>query len=193
MLALVGGADWHEMRGVVECLLFKLDAHKTIHFTAAQRAGFTAGACAAVHWDGQPIGFAGLIDRAVADKLSLKQPPMAAELDLSRLLAGAAPVAKLIPLPQFPPARRDLSLVLDEAVPYEQIERTLRDAAPANLEEIEYLTTFRGKPLEAGKKSVSVTLVFRAQAGTLTGEQVESAVAVAFAAAAEKLGAVLRQ
>jgi phenylalanyl-tRNA synthetase beta chain len=193
MLALVGGADWHEMRGVVECLLNKLDAHKPIHFAAARRTGFAAGACAEVQWDGKPIGFAGLIDRAIAEKLSLKQPPMAAELDLFRLLAGAAPVAKLTPLPQFPPARRDLSLVLDEGVAYEQIERTLRDAAPANLEEIEYVTTFRGKPLEAGKKSVSVTLVFRAASGTLTGEQVESAVAVAFAAAAEKLGATLRQ
>jgi phenylalanyl-tRNA synthetase beta chain len=193
MLALVGGTDWHDMRGVIEGLLNKLDAHKAIGFTAASRSGFAQGACAEVHWDAKPIGFAGLIDRAVADKLSIKQAPMGAELDLSRLLGGAATVAKLTPLPQFPPARRDLSLVVDEGVAYDQIERTLREAKPANLDEIEYLTTFRGKPLEAGKKSISVTLVFRSATGTLNGEQVEAAVAVAFAAAAEKIGATLRQ
>jgi len=96
-------------------------------------------------------------------------------------------------LPQFPPARRDLSLVVDESTPYERIEQTLLQSKPAYLHEIEYVTTYRGKPLEAGKKSVTVTLVFRLESGTLTSEQVEASVATASAAAAKELGATLRQ
>jgi phenylalanyl-tRNA synthetase beta chain len=47
---------------------------------------------------------------------------------------------------------------------------------PPFLEKGQYVTTYRGKPLEKGTKSVTVTLVFRAPDRTLTGEEVESAV-----------------
>jgi phenylalanyl-tRNA synthetase beta chain len=192
-LALVGGEDWRAMRGVIETLLNKLDADKPMRFTPAVEAGFSSGACAAVEWNGRRIGFAGQIDRRIAEKLSLRQPPFACQLDLNDLISGAAGVKRLHPLPQFPAARRDLSLIVDDPVPYEKIERTLRESQPPNLVEIDYVTTFRGKPLEAGKKSVTVTLVFRSDSGTLTGEQVEASVSAAFAAAREKLAASLRQ
>jgi phenylalanyl-tRNA synthetase beta chain len=192
-VAWVGGKNWAEVRGVAEALLAKLDAAKTIQFIADERVGFERGACARVEWNGKPIGFAGQMARTVAEKLSLREPPYACELELPPLIAGAVSVARLKPLPQFPPARRDLSLVVDESTPYERIEQTLRNSRPPNLEEIEYVTTYRGKPLESGKKSVTVTLVFRLESGTLTSEQVEAAVATAFAAAAKELGAVLRQ
>jgi phenylalanyl-tRNA synthetase beta chain len=117
---------------------------------------------------------------------------MACELDLAEILAGAAPGGRPKPLAQFPAARRDLSLVVEDGLPYERIEQTLSGAGLENLEEIDYVTTFRGKALEAGKKSVSVALVFRSETGTLTGEQVEAAVVKAVAAAGEKIGATLR-
>jgi len=63
---------------------------------------------------------------------------------------------------------------------------------PADLEGVEYVTTYRGKPLEAGVKSVTVTLVFRSATTTLTSEAVESAVQKVIDAARDKLGATLR-
>jgi phenylalanyl-tRNA synthetase beta chain len=192
-LALVGGADWREMRGVIEILLTRLDADKPVRFVPGQEIGFSSGACAAVEWNGKRIGFAGKIDRTIAEKLSLRHTPFACQLDMAELIAGTIAVKRLRPLPQFPAARRDLSLIVDDALAYETIEQTLRKSSPPHLEEIDYVTTFRGKPLDAGKKSVTVTLVFRGESGTLTGEQVEASVATAFAAAKEKLGATLRQ
>jgi phenylalanyl-tRNA synthetase beta chain len=117
---------------------------------------------------------------------------MAAELDLAVLLDGARHVPQLRPLPRFPAVRRDLSLVLPEATRYEQVDATIHAVAPADLEAVEYVTTYRGKPLEAGTKSVTVALVFRSPTTTLTGEAVESAVAGVVDAARAQLGATLR-
>jgi phenylalanyl-tRNA synthetase beta chain len=192
-LALAGSSDWREIRGVIEALLSKLDPDKPLRFTPAEQIGFAPGTCAAIEWNARPVGFAGRIDRAIADKLSLRHAPFAAQLDLAALISGAVSVKRLHPLPQFPAARRDLSLVVDDATPFEKIEQTLRSARLENLEQIEYVTTFRGKPLESGKKSVTVTLVFRSASATLTGEQVEGAVASAFGSASTQLGATLRQ
>ncbi|HTX39620.1 MAG TPA: hypothetical protein VME43_31590, partial [Bryobacteraceae bacterium] len=192
-VAWAGAKNWADIRGVAEVLLARLDAAKSAQFIADERVGFERGACARVQWHGKPIGFAGQIARTVSEKLSLREPPYAGELDLAALIAGTVQVARLKPLPQFPPARRDLSLVVDESTPYERIEQTLRNSRPPHLEEIEYVTTYRGKPLEAGKKSVTVTLVFRLDSGTLTSEQVEASVAMAVAAAVKELGATMRQ
>ena len=75
---------------------------------------------------------------------------------------------------------------------YEQIESLIRELKPEFMEDLEYMTTYRGKPLDKGQKSVTVTFVFRSPTGTLTGEQVESAVQRVVEAAKSKLGATLR-
>src|SRR5207249_3235577 len=151
-VALVGGADYRDTRGVVETLLNELDADRPIRITPTSHPGFAGGACGQIEWGSETIGHIGKIDRAVADQLSLRELPMAAELDLVPLLAGAQHVPQLHPLPKYPAVRRDLSLILPESTRYEQLESTVRGANPADLEAIEYVTTYRGKPLDAGQK-----------------------------------------
>jgi len=191
-LALVGGTDYRATRGTVEALLARLDADRPITVAPTARPGFAAGGCGEVRWGGVSVGFVGRVDRAVAGQLDLRDVPMAAELDLAVLLDGARHVPQLRPLPRFPSIRRDLSLVLPEATRYEQVDATIHGVAPADLEAVEYVTTYRGKPLEAGTKSVTVALVFRSPTTTLTGEAVESAVAGVVDAAKAQLGATLR-
>ena len=99
---------------------------------------------------------------------------------------------QLKPLPRFPAIRRDLSLILGEATRYEQVESLIRKVSPQNLEDVEYVTTYRGKPLEKGQKSVTTTLIFRSPTATLTSEQVEPAVQSVIDAAKKELGATLR-
>jgi phenylalanyl-tRNA synthetase beta chain len=60
------------------------------------------------------------------------------------------------------------------------------------MEEVRFVTTYRGKPLEKGQKSVTTTLIFRSPAATLTSEQVEPAVQRVIDAAKQQLGATLR-
>jgi phenylalanyl-tRNA synthetase beta chain len=108
------------------------------------------------------------------------------------LLAGAKHVKQLHPLPKFPSVRRDLTLDVDDATPYERIESAVREARPQLLESLEYVTTYRGKQLEKGKKSVTVALVFRSPNETLTGEAVEASVQRVIAAAKQSLAATLR-
>ena len=59
-------------------------------------------------------------------------------------------------------------------------------------EAIEHAATYRGKPLPAGQKSVTLTLVFRKPEGTLTREEADAAVTRVVHEASAKLGATLR-
>jgi phenylalanyl-tRNA synthetase beta chain len=108
------------------------------------------------------------------------------------LLSGAQHVPQLRPLPAYPAAERDLSLVVSDSVRYEAVEAVVKQASPANLESLSFVTTYRGKPLEPGTKSVTLRLIFRSPTQTLTSEQVESAVAGVVEKAKKELGATLR-
>jgi phenylalanyl-tRNA synthetase beta chain len=191
-LALVGSVDYRAVRGIVETLTDRLDSHRKLHITPADRPGFAAGACGKIEWSGEHLGYIGKVDRALAGQLSLRELPIVAELELAVLVKGAQHVPQLHPLPRFPAVRRDLSLVVSEATRYQQMESIVHEVKPDGLEAIDYVTTYRGKPLEAGTKSVTITLVFRSPNATLTSEAVESSVQRVVQAAREKLGAVLR-
>ena len=87
---------------------------------------------------------------------------------------------------------RHLSLILAESVRYEQVQLLIHSVKPEHLEDLEYVTTYRGKPLEKGMKSLTVKLVFRAAEKTLTGEEVEGPVKKIIDTVAAQLGATLR-
>ncbi len=191
-LGLVGSTDLHEVRGVVEGILSRLDPRSPVQIHPDRRAGFGPAACGRIDWGGKPLGYIGKVDRAISDKLGLRQPPAVAELDWTALTAGARHVPQLRPLPRFPAIRRDLSLILPEEKRYEAIEQLVQAQNLQWLEAVEYVTTYRGKPLETGQKSVTITLVFRSDQSTLTSESVEQSVQTLVAAARSSLGATLR-
>jgi phenylalanyl-tRNA synthetase beta chain len=191
-LALVGGEEFRQARGVVETLLKTLNAARTVVVLPVQRVGYAPGAAGRIVWGETEIGTIGKIDPAVGARIGLRQTPVAAELDMTAILMGAQPSPALHPLPKYPAVRRDISLVVGEAVHFSQVAQTISAVQPDDLEEVEFVTAYRGKPLEKGTKSMTLTLVFRSHTGTLTGEKVDEAVSHVVSAAKNALGATQR-
>lgn len=175
-VAFVGVDEVSSVRGLVETLLTRLNSTRAIAVIPDARPGFARGACGRIEWAGQVVGYLGKIDRAVSEKLSLRELPAGAELQFELLVAGMRRVPQLKPLPKFPAIRRDLSLVVPEPTRYEKIASLIREQRPVNMEGMQYVTTYRGKPLEKGQKSVTITLVFRSPTQTLTSEEVDASV-----------------
>ena len=75
---------------------------------------------------------------------------------------------------------------------YGDIEREIHSLKLANLEEIAFVTTFRGKQIGDGKKSVSLRLVFRKHDGTMTSEEADASVGRAIVHLRGALGAEVR-
>lgn len=191
-VGLVGGDDYRATRGAVEAVLSRLDASRGVRVEPAERAGFARGGCGQVRWGQAPVGWIGQVATSIANRLGLRRPPMVAELLLDPLLDGAQHVPQLVPLPKFPAVRRDLSLVVSETVRYGAIDGLIRSLRLPHLEAVDYVTTYRGKPLEPGTQSVTVTLVFRSETSTLTSDAVDSAIATVVEQARARLNATVR-
>ncbi len=172
-VALAADMEFQEMRGVLEGLLERL-TYREARFQPAGAKWAQGGT--EIFIGDRPVGFVGAVEETIARRLDLdKGMVCAAELDLETLIdlaANAKPSAK--PLPRFPAIRRDLSLILDEPVRWAEIEQAVRSAAPEELEAIRFGGLYRGKPIPAGKKSLTVSLRFRDDDGTLRHEQVDA-------------------
>jgi phenylalanyl-tRNA synthetase beta chain len=192
MLGVVGDEDLRGVRGAVEALLNKLDATRDVEIVPENRAGYGKGAAGRIEWGGKPVGHLGRVDPKVADKLWLRQTPAAAELDLAALTAGTQHVPQLRPLPRFPGVQRDVSLIFTESTRYAALRELIDRLKLPFLEAVQYVTTYRGKPLDKEQKSITITLIFRSPTATLTSEQVEPSVQRLVTAAREELGGTLR-
>ena len=171
-IALVADTDFRTLRGVVEGMVAAVCPEGALKFTPAEKKW--AATAADITLDGQELGYAGLLSGKVANQFDIeKQDVTAAELNFDVLLAkaGAIPTAK--PVPRFPAIVRDLSLIVDEPVQWAQITATVQGKAPAELEQIDFTGLYRGKPIPNGKKSVTVSLRFRDEQGTLRHETVD--------------------
>ncbi|MCD6175491.1 MAG: phenylalanine--tRNA ligase subunit beta [Planctomycetes bacterium] len=190
-IGLVMDDDFRVMRGVIEELVQSIALDSTLEFKPASFKWTQTGA--EILLDGEVIGVAGLLNDKTAAQFDLdKQVVTAAELDFDLLLekSGAIPAAK--PIPRFPAIVRDLSLIVDEPVAWAQIASVVQDKAPAELEQIDFGGLYRGKPIPNGKKSITVSLRFRDEQGTLRHETVDGFEGAILGGLTETLGAELR-
>jgi len=115
-----------------------------------------------------------------------------AELDFDMLLESIGGIVTVKPIPKFPAICRDLSLIVAEPVKWSDILSTLQTCWPAQLEKVDFVTLYRGKPIPAGQKSVTVSLVFRDDDGTLRHDQVDVFEKTILETLNQKLGVQIR-
>jgi len=114
-----------------------------------------------------------------------------AEIDLAALLSLVATRAAAQP-PRYPPAIRDLAIVVDEGRSYGEVEQAVAEAAKGVVESVVLRDLYRGSQLGAGKKSFAVRVVLRSAAGTLREEDVEKAMRRIQGRLERQIGATLR-
>ncbi len=192
LLSLVTGRPFIEVKGIVDAVAHRLCRTATVTVKPAQIAEFVPGRGAEVYLNGTLWGWLGELNRSVTDAVDLKDAVTVAELDVSLLERNAELVAEFKPLAQFPAIDRDLNFVLDEAVTWESLESIVSSAAGPLLDHIGFAGQYRGKQIDADKKSYVVTLSYRSPDRTLTADEVETCQQAVIAACGEKLGAKLR-
>ena len=108
-------------------------------------------------------------------------------------LALVEPVRHLQPLSRFPSVSQDMSLIVDEGIPAQQMEDVIRKAGGELLVGVDLFDVYRGDPIPAGKKSLAYSLTYRHDERTLTDKQVAKVHAKIINRLSKELGANLRE
>jgi phenylalanyl-tRNA synthetase beta chain len=96
------------------------------------------------------------------------------------------------PIPRMPSIVRDLSVVVSESLPAEDVRATIWADPPAALVEVREFDRYLGKSVPAGSVSLSLRLTFRDPARTLTDTEVQQGVDRIVEALTRAHGAVIR-
>ena len=182
-------ADFYDLKGVVEtiCRAFGVDPM----FEPADVPYLVRGRCARIG----AIGVIGQIVPALAEARGFPPGEMLWGFELDADALGAwqrGDDLRAEPLPRFPSIVRDLSVLVDAALPAASVRGTIRTAAPATLTDVIEFDRYRGKGVPEGQVSLSLRLTFRSSERTLTDAEVDAAEEQIVAALKAKHNAVRR-
>lgn len=178
--------DFYDVKADLEALL----APRVATFVKHTHPALHPGRCAAVWLDGQEIGVIGELHPKWVQQYDLPSAPILFELDLSafthRDLIKASAVSK------HQAARRDLALVVEESVQYQQILDAMSAVKSAIVVGIECFDVYRGTGVPEGKKSLAFKVILQDTQKTLSDADIDSAISQLVAAVQQNVQAQLR-
>lgn len=187
-------AEWSDAVQGVRAVADAVGVDITVR--AADQAPWHPGRCAEVlvaTEDGLvSIGYAGELHPRVCTATGVPARTVAAEVDLSALLAHAELIVPGPDFSTFPVAKEDVALVLAGDIPAADVAATLREGAGDLCESVRLFDVYTGAQIGEGQRSLAFALRFRAPDRTLTEAETGAARDAAVALAAERHGAVQR-
>ena len=167
-------ADFFDLKGDLESLLELTRTAQSFGFTAASRDALHPGQTALIHRDEEVVGYLGTLHPSVCNELGLNAPLYVCEITLSALLQRDLPA--FAELSKFPEVRRDLAVVVDKAVPSQDLMANVRASAGTYLTDLTLFDVYEGKGIDPKRKSLALGLTFRDSSRTLSDEDVNLAV-----------------
>ena len=171
--------DFHDVKGALEQVLARFQARSVYFDRFPAEAGLTPEwlhpyRAARVVAEGATVGWFGQLHPREAAARKVKEPVIIGELYLDRLynLPLRKPAAREIS--RFQPVRRDFSLVLDESIPWEKIDRALAELRIPELADWRVREVFHDAKLGKGEYSLLMGATFQAPDRTLREEELQS-------------------
>jgi phenylalanyl-tRNA synthetase beta chain len=183
--------DFFDIKADVEALLALGGQGPEYRWLPAEHPALHPGQCARIERDGVAIGWLGMLHPELARRLDLSGDLFLFEIALPGIMNGVLPAFS--PLSRYPSIRRDLALVLDQAISYQEVRACVQAAAPEILKDILVFDVYTGAKVDSGRKSLALGLILQDSLHTLTdqeGEEVMSAIRQRLSA---ELGATLRE
>jgi len=164
--------DFFQLKGVVETIVQR-QCGVTLTAEPANESWAEPGETARLLLKGRPLGTAGRVARRIAQALDLEQDVWFAELEVQALLEGQRRAASIQAPPQFPPVKRDLSVIVDDGVPFERLHEAIRESGGALAASVELIDRYAGKQVPEGKHSLTFSIDYREPSRTLTAAEVD--------------------
>ena len=135
----------------------------------------------------------GVVCRKLQKQADIDRPVFYADLNWDALVKGVRKnVVTFKEISKFPSVSRDLALLLDNNVEFEQIERIARQTEKKLLKKVELFDVYQGKNLPEGKKSYAVNFILQDEQKTLNDKQIDAIMTKLIANLKKQLGAELR-
>ena len=181
--------DFYDAKGVVEFLMQRCGI-EDVQFIPAEDAGLLPGRQADVVVGGDKLGVIGQIHPAVARNFEIEPDTFIVELDAGKLTELYSDISDYQPLSRFPFSERDLAIVVEKSVTYEQVADIISGFGLVST--CTLFDVYEGEQVPAEKKSFAIRLVLQAPDRTLTENEINELMGKVLARLEKSVGASLR-
>lgn len=142
---------------------------------------------------GKVIAEVGIISLKLKKVFDIEQDVYYADIHWDNLMKAIKKVTLTYSeISKYPAVSRDLALLVDTSVEFEQIEQIARQTEKKLLKSVVLFDVYEGKNLPAGKKSYAVNFILQDEEKTLNDKQIEAIMKKLIANLTGKLHAELR-
>lgn len=165
--------DFYSAKADVEAL-FGVAAGSLVQFVPCALPMLHPGQAATIMLGKQAVGYVGVINPSLQQALDLPALPLVFEVSMAAVLAARLPTSGA--LSRYPAIRRDLAMVVDDAISHDSIIATVRQAGGQLLKDAFVFDLYRGDALGDGKKSMALGLILQDFSRTLSEADAERTV-----------------
>lgn len=164
-------ASFADLKGLVQQIFVRLKIEITAE-KAANNDNYTDGI--EIFHNEVALGTIGIINKKLAKKIGVSQEVYFAQLNWDAILT-LANEQKLTykEISKFPSSRRDLALLLDNTVKYEELYLAARSVKTNLLKDINLFDVYEGDKLPAGKKSYALSFMIQDENKTLSDQEID--------------------
>lgn len=134
----------------------------------------------------------GTIKKSVLKHFDIKQEVLFADFNWDNILKLVSTKIKFVEIPKYPEVRRDLALLVDATIQFEQIYSIAKQTEKSLLKDVNLFDVYQGDNLPEGKKSYAVSFTLQDTSKTLTDVQIDKIMSKLQQSFESEIGATLR-
>jgi phenylalanyl-tRNA synthetase beta chain len=181
--------DFFDLKGVVDGLGM-INGGGEFTWAPSEHPALAPGQTASVSLNSEVLGVVGRLHPKLARELDLPKPLFLADLALSPLLCGQVTAFKAIS--RYPRVLRDLAVIVDDGVAWQQIVDAVTSVSDARIQSVELFDVYRGTEVPEGRQSLALSLSLQDPEKTLEDAAIQELVDQVVQVLRERTGAELR-
>lgn len=182
-------SDFFLFKGYINAILSRLGIEKT-STQPLENDVFSEGIALTVGKESL-VEF-GTVKKSILKHFDIKQEVLFADFNWGEVLKLLSTKIKFVEIPKYPEVRRDLALLIDTNVQFEQIYSIAKQTEKSLLKDVNLFDVYEGDKLPEGKKSYAVSFTIQDTSKTLTDAQIDKIMSKLQQNFEKEVGATLR-
>lgn len=183
-------ADFFDLKGDIEQIFRHMGRGSDLSFQREIHPALHPGQTAGIYFKDKKVGIMGALHPSILKEIDLNRPIFVFELDVGIFNELNKPHVNEIS--KFPEIRRDIAILVNQAIPAEEIQDTIKMSVGDWLKDIFIFDVYQGKGVSEGKKSIALALIFQHPTRTLVDDEIAARVERVIVTLKGQLGAALR-
>jgi phenylalanyl-tRNA synthetase beta chain len=179
-------ADFYFIKGVCK-RLFRLSGVEDVNFKVSNDI-------TNAFINNELVAQISFVDSNKLEQFSIKEPVFFADINWEKLTALTKKIKiEFAPISKYPEVHRDISMILNKNIAYENVERLTKGLNISKLVNINLFDIFESEKLGMDKRSLAITFTFSDREKTLTDKEIDAMINTIIVSYEKELGAEIRK